>query len=58
MVGAGLGLAIVQASLERVRPHTVSLVDLPRGFDIKMAVHLASGAERSPAAEVFFNICG
>uniref|UniRef100_UPI001EF971EE LysR substrate-binding domain-containing protein n=1 Tax=Enterobacter hormaechei TaxID=158836 RepID=UPI001EF971EE len=31
MVGAGLGLAIVQASLERIKPETVSLVDMPAG---------------------------
>jgi DNA-binding transcriptional LysR family regulator len=56
LVGAGLGLAIVQASLERIRPQTVSFVELPHGFDVTMPIHLMCREEGSPVAERFFDL--
>jgi len=56
MVSAGLGLAIVQASLERIGPQSVSFVDLPRGFDMTMSIHLTCASECVPAAETFFEL--
>jgi DNA-binding transcriptional LysR family regulator len=56
MVGADLGLAIVQASLERIRPRTVSFVDLPHGFDMTMSIYLTCADECVPAAETFFEL--
>lgn len=56
MVGAGVGLAIVQTSLERIRPRTVSFADLPRGFDMTMSIHLTCADACAPAAETFFGL--
>ncbi|WP_375788026.1 LysR substrate-binding domain-containing protein [Bradyrhizobium sp. Pha-3] len=56
MVGAGLGLAIVQTSLERIKPRTVSFADLPPGFDMTMPIHLTCADACAPAAEKFFGL--
>jgi len=56
MVDAGLGLAIVQASLERIKPAGVTLVDLPPGFDWTMAIHLLCGEPCTPVAARFFGL--
>ncbi|AUC98891.1 LysR family transcriptional regulator [Bradyrhizobium sp. SK17] len=56
MVGAGLGLAVVQASLARIKPRTVSFADLPRGFDMTMSIHLTCADACAPAAETFFDL--
>lgn len=56
MVDAGLGFAIVQASLESIRPQGVALVDLPPGFDWTMTIHLLCGDPCSPVAAQFFGL--
>jgi len=56
MVDAGLGFAIVQASLESIKPQGVALVDLPPGFDWTMTIHLLCGDPCSPVAAQFFGL--
>ena len=56
MVDAGLGFAIVQASLERIKPAGVALADLPPGFDWTMTIHLLCGDPCSPVAAQFFGL--
>ncbi|MBR1220857.1 LysR family transcriptional regulator [Bradyrhizobium sp. U87765 SZCCT0131] len=55
MVGASLGVAIVQAGLERIKPANVSFARMPRGFAMAMTVHLICAEDRTPLADTFFN---
>ncbi|WP_198087911.1 LysR substrate-binding domain-containing protein [Variovorax sp. E3] len=42
LVAAGLGFAIVQSGLKRIVPSGVSLLALPRGFTLKLEVHVVT----------------
>jgi DNA-binding transcriptional LysR family regulator len=56
MVDAGLGFAIVQASLERIKPAGVALVDLPTGFVWTMTIDLLRAEPCSPVVAQFFRL--
>ena len=56
LVGAGLGFAFAQASLERVKPDGVSFVDVPKGFRLKMPIFAVRHTESPPLAVRFFSI--
>ena len=58
LVRAGLGLAFVQASLERVKPDGVSFVDAPKGFRLKMPIYAVRHSRSPPLAVRFFSIIG
>ncbi|WP_028602601.1 LysR substrate-binding domain-containing protein [Ottowia thiooxydans] len=51
LVACGLGLAIAQASLKRIAPPGVRLIPLPKGFVLKLEVHLITNRVPTPLAE-------
>lgn len=55
LVGAGLGLSLVQASARRLAPEGVSFLFLPR-FPLTLRVHTAIGPQATAAARAFAEI--
>ncbi|MCJ0766082.1 hypothetical protein [Variovorax terrae] len=44
LMASGLGLAIVQASLQRIAPPGVRLRPLPKQFSLRLDIHAVSGS--------------
>lgn len=53
MVSAGLGLAIVQASLERIKPKGVVFANMPKRFAMSMQIHMAWAPDCTMLANIF-----
>ena len=55
LVSAGLGMALVQESLERIKPDGVLFVGVPKGFRLKMPIYAVRHADCPPLATHFFS---
>lgn len=58
LVEAGVGVALVQASLARTAPAGVALRPLPDGFGLRMHLHCVHRPPASPLAQRFFEAPG
>lgn len=55
LVQAGLGVAVVQKSLQGKAPDGVSFAPMPGGFPMKLEIHVASERGCTPLATMFFD---
>lgn len=53
MVEAGLGFALIQSSLERVKPNSVKYISLPKRFKEMVSIYLVSREEKTPLERTF-----